>query len=228
MASKESLKSVSPEGLHDRSGAPFVIAQLGQTLDGRISTLGGKAEHINGNAALDHLHRLRASVDAVVVGAGTVIADDPQLTVRRVPGQHPARVIIDPGGRVPISSRCFDDTGSARIIISSVSAPQQNSGIKCIRLALKDGQLDPHEIVRALRNQGLHRILIEGGSQTVSRFLAAKALDRIHLLVAPIILGSGTTGINLPSISDITMAVRPRTSTQILDDGNVLFDCDLR
>ena len=77
---------------------PFVVAQLGQSLDGRIATVSGDSRGINGSDALDHLHALRASVDAVVVGVGTVIADDPQLTVRRVSGRHPARVVIDPAG----------------------------------------------------------------------------------------------------------------------------------
>src|ERR1044071_4782095 len=79
---------------------PFVIAQLGQSLDGRIATLSGDSKYINSASALDHLHRLRAQVDAVVVGVGTVVADDPQLTVRRVAGRSPARVVIDPRGRM--------------------------------------------------------------------------------------------------------------------------------
>jgi diaminohydroxyphosphoribosylaminopyrimidine deaminase / 5-amino-6-(5-phosphoribosylamino)uracil reductase len=80
---------------------PFVVAQLGQSLDGRIATVTGDSKYINGEAALDHLHAIRAHVDAVVVGIGTVIADDPQLTVRRAEGRNPARVIIDPRGRLP-------------------------------------------------------------------------------------------------------------------------------
>src|SRR3954454_19347186 len=80
---------------------PFVVAQLGQSLDGRIATSTGASRSINGTCALDHLHRLRAHVDAVIVGVGTVIADNPMLTVRRVPGPNPARVFIDPHGRLP-------------------------------------------------------------------------------------------------------------------------------
>ena len=80
---------------------PFVVAQLGQSLDGRIATPTGASRDINGTCALDHLHRLRAHVDAVIVGVGTVIADNPMLTVRRVPGRNPTRVFIDPHGRLP-------------------------------------------------------------------------------------------------------------------------------
>lgn len=96
---------------------PFVVAQLGQSLDGRIATITGESRWINGDAALDHLHRLRAAVDAVVVGIGTVIADDPRLDVRRVPTRsgrgQPARIVIDPSGRLPGSAKMLRNDGAA-------------------------------------------------------------------------------------------------------------------
>src|SRR6202142_3907459 len=87
----------------------YVIGQLGQSLDGRIATPTGRSHYINGPEAIRHLHRLRALVDAVIVGAGTVIADDPRLTVRLVEGPSPARVAIDPTGRLPATARIFAD-----------------------------------------------------------------------------------------------------------------------
>src|SRR3954471_8792458 len=86
---------------------PFVVAQLGQSLDGRIATLTGDSKYANRSAALDHLHRARAHVDAVVVGVGTGISDDPLLTVRRIEGRNPARVVIDPDGRLPVGAKCL-------------------------------------------------------------------------------------------------------------------------
>src|SRR4051812_19603362 len=86
---------------------PFVIAQLGQSLDGRIATSSGESQWINCDGALDHVHRLRALVDAVVVGVGTAVADNPLLNVRRVEGRSPARVVIDPWGRLPLESHCL-------------------------------------------------------------------------------------------------------------------------
>ena len=82
----------------------MVVGQIGQSLDGRIATESGHSKYINGPAGLTHLHRLRALVDAVVIGVGTAIADDPQLTVRRVSGQQPARVVIDPKGRLLVKN----------------------------------------------------------------------------------------------------------------------------
>lgn len=103
---------------------PFVVAQLGQALDGRIATPTGESRWINRGEALDHVHRLRAAVDAVVVGIGTVIADDPILNVRRVPGRNPARVVIDPSGRLQPNARCLDAAdGAARYVVRAMEAP---------------------------------------------------------------------------------------------------------
>ena len=101
---------------------PFVVAQLGQSLDGRIATVTGESRYINGAAALDHLHRLRAAVDAVVVGAGTIIADDPQLTVRRVAGRNPARVVIDPTGRTGNQGKWLTRDGTPLVLVSAGAA----------------------------------------------------------------------------------------------------------
>jgi riboflavin-specific deaminase-like protein len=210
------------------SDRPFVVAQLGQSLDGRIATISGESRWINRQDALIHLHRLRAAVDAVVVGVGTVIADDPMLNVRHVDGTHPARIVIDPGGRLPVGARCLSDDGAQRIVISSCT-PSLAGGIQTIQLAAgPDGHLCPRLIVDTLFARGLRRLLIEGGARTVSGFIDAGAVDRLHLLIAPVILGSGKSGLSLRPIERLSQALRPRTRVHVLPDGDVLFDCDLR
>jgi diaminohydroxyphosphoribosylaminopyrimidine deaminase/5-amino-6-(5-phosphoribosylamino)uracil reductase len=206
---------------------PYVVAQLGQSLDGRIATSSGDSRWINGKDALDHLHALRAAVDAVVVGVGTVLADDPQLTVRRVAGTHPARVVIDPQGRAPDSARCFSDDGTPRYCVraSNAAAPE---GVRPIVLRRTGRNICPREIVQHLFRLGLRRILIEGGSDTISRFIDAGVVDRLHVLLAPIILGSGRPGLELMPISLVAQAMRPTAHTHVFPDGDVLFDCDLR
>jgi riboflavin-specific deaminase-like protein len=206
---------------------PFVVVQLGQSLDGRIATLAGESRWINGAAALDHVHRLRAAVDAVVVGVGTAIADDPLLSVRRAPGRQPARVIIDPSGRLPATARCLADDGTRRLVVRVGDCPAL-PGVEAVLVPRQDGRQAPLAIIEALFQRGLKRLLIEGGAWTVSAFVDADAVDRLHLLVAPVILGSGKPGLTLSPIQRLSQARRPRVEIHVLADGDVLFDCDLR
>ena len=114
-----------------------VVGQIGQSLDGRIATETGHSKYINGPAGLAHLHRLRSLVDGVVVGVGTAIADDPQLTVRRVAGPQPARVIIDPKGRLGAEARVFAADGVRRLLITvRGTACTPPSGVEVHRFAV--------------------------------------------------------------------------------------------
>ena len=213
-----------------RSGAIddlVVVGQLGQSLDGRIATPTGHSHYINGPAGLNHLHRLRALVDAVVVGIGTTLADDPRLTVRRVEGPQPARVVIDPSGRLKPTAQLLNDDGVRRLVISTTSdRAALPKSVELVTLSRTEGGIAPAAMLRALAERGLKRVLIEGGADTVSRFLAARCLDRLHVVVAPIILGSGRTGIALPPITHAGEAMRVPIHVHRLDD-EVLFDCDL-
>jgi diaminohydroxyphosphoribosylaminopyrimidine deaminase / 5-amino-6-(5-phosphoribosylamino)uracil reductase len=208
-------------------GPQIVFAQIGQSLDGRVATDSGHSHYINGPAGLAHLHRLRALADAVVVGVGTALADDPLLTVRRVSGPHPARVVVDPFGRLPASARLFADDGIRRLVLTSHEArPELPANVEIVRLPASQRRIAPQEILAALRERGLSRVLVEGGAETVSRFLAAGCLDRLHVLVAPIILGSGRPSFILPAIERMQDALRVPMHFHRLED-EVLFDCDL-
>jgi riboflavin-specific deaminase-like protein len=205
----------------------MVVGQIGQSLDGRIATVSGHSKYINGPAGLTHLHRLRALVDAVVIGVGTALADDPQLTVRRVAGPHPARVVIDPGGRLTGAARVFASDGVRRLLLTTQEArcalPPE---VEVVALPASDGRIAPSDILAALAQRGLRRVLIEGGAETVSRFLVAGCLDRLHVMVAPIILGAGRASFVLPPIDRADEAKRiPVRSIQL--DGDLLLDCDL-
>lgn len=205
----------------------FVVAQLGQSLDGRIATVTGESKWINQSCALDHLHLLRATVDAVIVGVGTVIADDPLLTVRRVRGPDPARIVIDPKGRMPLGVRCMQDPNVRRFVIHAHRAAGPE-GAEEILLPSDNGRIAPKDILSALFLRGMRRILVEGGATTVSDFLEAGAIDRLHILVAPLIIGSGKNSLTMTPISRLDMAIRPKTEVHVFEDGDVLFDCDLR
>jgi diaminohydroxyphosphoribosylaminopyrimidine deaminase / 5-amino-6-(5-phosphoribosylamino)uracil reductase len=204
-----------------------VIGQFGQSIDARIATATGHSKYVNGPAGLAHLHRLRALVDAVVIGIGTALADDPQLTVRRVAGPSPARAVIDPRGRLPPTARVMAADGVRRIVLTSESAKAEHlSGVEIVRLPTTDGHIAPAAILRALSEHGLHWILIEGGADTVSRFLAAHCLDRLHVVIAPIIIGAGPSSVTLPPIARVDDAFRAPIRAHVLGD-EVLLDCDL-
>jgi len=182
-----------------RAGAgPLAIGQLGQTLDGRIATVSGQSHYVNGPEALDHLHRLRALVDAVVIGAGTAVADDPSLTTRRVEGPNPVRVVLDLNARVPDDRKLFQDGLAPTLVVGPA-----RTGAEPLASAS-----DPAAILAALAVRGLEVVLVEGGAATLSGFLAAGVLDRLHLLVAPTLLGSGRPGIVLPEAATMAQALR--------------------
>lgn len=206
-----------------RGEPAFVIGQLGQSLDGRVATATGKSRYINGPEAIRHLHRLRALVDAVVVGVGTVIADDPQLSVREVEGPCPARVVIDPNFRMPDCARMLGD-GAGPIFAIQTEARARAEGVEPIVVPGAEGGIAPGAIVAALAARGFRRILIEGGAKTVSAFLAARALHRLHLSIAPMVIGSGPMGVNLPPIDELDAALRPTTLIHQLGE-DVVFDC---
>ncbi len=205
---------------------PCVIAQLGQSLDGRIATLSGESRGISGAAALDHLHRLRAAADAVIVGVGTVQADDPSLTVRRVAGKSPLRVVIDPCGRMSRDSRCLNDGNAGCLVISSVESAAR-PGADILRLPAPNGLIAPRAIIMALAARGHFRLLVEGGARTLSRFMDADCIDRLHLMVSPILIGSGRTGLDLQPDGALARALRPKVAMHELGGGDILFVCDI-
>jgi len=204
-----------------------VIGQLGQTLDGRIATVTGHSRYVNGPASLIHLHHLRACVDAVLVGIGTALADDPQLNVRLTQGKNPTRIVLDPSARLAPSAKVWRDDGTRRLwLTSNTPSAEVPSGVELVVLRTLNGHIDPKEILRALHARGLRRLLIEGGAETVSRFMQAGCLDRLHLLVAPIIMGSGRPAFNLPAIQAMDEALRLRTKAYALED-EIVYDIDL-
>lgn len=224
--------------------ADLVIAQAGQSLDGRIATASGHSHYVTGPDDIRRLHRLRALVDAVIVGAGTVDADDPRLTVREVDGENPARIVIDPSDRLDRSRQVFCDDAAPTVVIrrrcdprSDLPSPARGASATPVRTprtetvidlpADTDGAIDPRILLGALRERGYRRFLIEGGGVTVSRFLDAGTVDRLHVAVAPLLIGSGLPAFTLAPIATLDEAIRP--ACRVFRLGNdVLFDLDLR
>ena len=187
-----------------------VVGQVGQSLDGRIATPTGHSHYINGFASRRFLHQLRAQVDAVVIGVGTALADQPQLTVRHAPGPHPARVILDPNARINLDNPALKDDGVEVVVMvgERASMPAWPTHLKVVRLPLSDRSFEPQAVLDVLNARGMKRVLVEGGATTLSRFISAQCLDRLYCMIAPLIIGSGPTGIDLPPIDRLDAAIR--------------------
>ena len=206
-------------------GRSLAVAQMGQSLDGCVATSAGDSCYVTGAEDRAHLHCLRALVDAVIVGAATVSADDPRLTVRAVAGDQPVRVVLARDGGVDPSARLAAD-GAGPLLVVHAPAARPASGEGLPLATAGDGLFAPHALLEALAARGLHRVLVEGGGHTVSRFLAAGALDRLHLTVAPLFIGAGRRGIGLPAVDSLADALRPAARRFPLGE-DVLFDLEL-
>ncbi len=206
----------------------MVVAHLAQSLDGRVATSAGSSQFISGREDLEHTHRLRALFDAVLVGARTIEHDDPRLTTRLVDGPSPTRVIVDPWGRLGAEHRVFADGAAPTVLVRghgsrSFEAPEHT---RVLELETVDGWIPVASVVEALATLGLRRLFVEGGGITVSGFIEARAVDRLHITVAPVLMGSGRPAIALPEIESLDEALR--VSCRHFSLGrDMLFDCPL-
>ncbi|MCI0752726.1 RibD family protein [Teichococcus vastitatis] len=214
------------------SGRPdgcTVLGRLAQTLDGRIATASGSSQWIGGRSDILHTHRLRALSDAVVVGAGTVRHDDPRLTTREVPGPSPVRVVLDTDRRLGTGYGLFSGNGPPTLLVCANDAGGANrhGAAEVIRAPRSGiGGLDIAALLPILARRGLCRLFVEGGGLTVSRFLAAGCLDRLHVTVAPVLLGSGIPAFTLPEAARIADGLRFEWQVHTLGQ-DVLFDIAL-
>ncbi len=206
-----------------------VLGRIAQTLDGRIATESGMSFWISGPEDILHTHRLRAICDAIVVGAGTVKADDPLLTTRLCAGPSPVRVVIDTDRRLEHGHRMFAGGPQTLLLVADDLAGADRLGTaEVLRIPrASSGGLAIPAVVAALAARGLRRIFVEGGGITVSRFLAAGALDRLHVTVAPLLLGSGIPAFTLPGVARPEDGLRLAWEVHRLGE-DLLFDIPLR
>jgi len=209
--------------------SPITVAHLGQSLDGFIATPSGESTFVTGPENILHLHRLRALCDAVVVGAGTVSTDNPRLTTRLVTGTNPARVVLDPACRLSASFTLFSDqqARTLRVCAAGNAAAFESADVERLEVSAQGAKLDLSELMQALRRRGYHRVLIEGGGVTVSSFLEAGLVDRLHIAIAPVLIGEGRPALRLPPRSRLQDCLPMRHRVH-RNGEDVLFDCDLR
>lgn len=172
---------------------PCVTWKFGGSLDGRSAAPDGTSRWITGRAAREDVHELRAAHDAVVVGSGTLRADDPHLGIRHeVSGRPPLRVVLDRAGRIPPGARVLDDAAPTLVVTAQgTPRPPVPGRHEVLEIPVADGLLDVGVLAAELYDRGLRSMLVEGGARLAANFAARGMLDRVVAYVAPLLLGGG-------------------------------------
>jgi diaminohydroxyphosphoribosylaminopyrimidine deaminase/5-amino-6-(5-phosphoribosylamino)uracil reductase len=203
-----------------------VTLKLATSLDGRIATAGGESRWITGEASREAVHRLRAEHDAVLVGVGTALADDPALTVRLpdFPGPQPARVVLDSRQRLPLLSRLAKTARDIPTYVVATGEPDPalvDAGVRVLTVAeSEDGRPALTDVVAALAGQGLSRLFVEGGGEVAASFVRAGLVDALEWFRAPVLIGGeGRPGVGALAVATLAQAPHfRRTDVRQLGD----------
>jgi diaminohydroxyphosphoribosylaminopyrimidine deaminase/5-amino-6-(5-phosphoribosylamino)uracil reductase len=193
----EAARLIAPWKKFVTQGIPYVALKLALSLDGRIASRTGASKWVTGPEARARVHLLRAQQDAVAVGIGTVLADDPRLTVRDAPGHSPLRVIFDTKLRLPTTARLVQSARDVPTwVICTTDAPSSaeaqlvERGVEVLRAPPSaEGRIDPIAGLRLLATRGVVRVMVEGGAELAGSILAGGVVDELHAFIAPILLG---------------------------------------
>jgi GTP cyclohydrolase II len=207
---------------------PYVVLKYAQTLDGRIATSTGDSRWISGDEERRVSHALRASCDAVLVGVGTVLTDDPQLTVRMVPGASPIRVVLDSTLRLPDGARVLADDAATTVVTTDASPGERREelrsrGVSVLVVPAGPDGVDPIAALEALRRSGIESLLVEGGARVITSLLSLGLADRLIVGIAPRVLGSGTDAVRDLGVTEVAGSVRlERRTVHVAGDDVVI------
>ncbi len=193
----QAQKMIAPWQKHITTGMPYVSLKLALSLDGRIATRSGASKWVTGPDARAKVHLLRARSDAVAVGIGTGLADDPRLTVRDAPGGSPLRIVFDTKLRIPTAARLVQTAREIPTwVLCGTDAPAKEEenlaalGVEVIRGPQStEGRLDVPTALHTLAARGIVSLMVEGGAELAGSFLASRLADELHCFIAPILLG---------------------------------------
>jgi diaminohydroxyphosphoribosylaminopyrimidine deaminase/5-amino-6-(5-phosphoribosylamino)uracil reductase len=188
---------IAPWAKHVTRGLPYLSLKLALSLDGRIATRSGASKWVTGPEARARVHALRGAHDAVAIGIGTALTDDPRLTVRDAPGPSPLRVVFDTKLRLPPHARLVETAPDVpTLVLCSVDAPASNEealvtrGVEVLRApSSAEGRIDPAAALRLLGARGVVTLMVEGGAELAGSILAGRLCDELHAFIAPILLG---------------------------------------
>jgi len=215
---------------------PYITLKFAQTLDGRIAAKDGSSKWISGPKARKFAHRLRAKNDAILVGAKTVLKDNPSLTTRFVKGKSPARIIIDGKLKISLNSTLVKTANRIRtIVVTSGSSPKKKmeklkkKGIDLIALsASRSGNIDLRRIIRILSKKGIKSILVEGGSEILTSFIRLRLADNITVIISPKISGKGIEAIGDLGIQNIKKALSLKVNKIKRLGDDVIYNTHIR
>ena len=215
-----------------KTGMPFITVKYAQTLDGRIATKSGDSQWISSEASRKYVHRLRSIHDGIMVGAGTVAADNPQLTVRHVKGKNPFRIIVDSKLRIPIKSSVLKDDNSHLSIIATTSstpaakiAEVRKRGVD-VWIVKKEtnGRVSLRDLLIRLGKREIVSVLVEGGPEIVTSLLKAGLVDKMIIPIAPKIIGKGLEAVGDLNINKINNAIIFSSSKTMKKGDDIIFE----
>jgi 3,4-dihydroxy 2-butanone 4-phosphate synthase/GTP cyclohydrolase II len=211
---------------------PYVVLKYAQTVDGRIATRGGDARWISGEAERRISHGLRAACDAVLVGVGTAILDDPQLTVRMVPGPSPLRVVLDSTLRLPSTARVLDDRAGSVVITTELSSEADRAALRTRAVRVHVVEAGPRGValasaLRTLRALGVSSLLVEGGARVITSFFVEKLVDRLVVGIAPTIMGTGIEAVGDLGVARVAESVHLTNRSVHQAGGDLLVAADV-
>ena len=197
-----------------RKNKKLVIAQIGQSIDGRIALNNGNSHYINNPKSIIYLHCLRSISDAIIVGSNTIKKDNPLLTTRKIKGANPKGIIIDGSLSLNNKYKIFND-GNENIIFTKSNKNIRLNNSTIIRLKEKNFTKN---LITQIKKLKYKNILVEGGSKTISELINNKYIDILQFMIAPILIGSGINSLNLKEISNLNKAIRPKHNFNELEN----------
>ena len=212
------------------TGLPLVTVHYAQTIDGRIASRTGDSRWVSGEGSLRLAHQLRAAHDAVLVGIGTVLSDDPKLTVRLAPGESPVRVVVDSRLRVPLDANVLDTSVARTIVATTPLASEERAeairarGAEVLRVkADPDGHVDLKDLLARLRDEGIRSVLVEGGRGMITAALRDHLVDRLTVCIAPKVIGEGIAAVGDLQIDRLCDAMTFERAGFTTFGGDVVF-----